>query len=56
MKKYKVKAYYTVYCYAEIEAENEEQAWIIAENMDGGSFKQEDIGDWEIDYVLEIKE
>lgn len=56
MKKYKVKAYYTTYCYAEIEADNEDQAWQIAEDMDGGEFKQADTGDWEIDYVMEIKQ
>ena len=34
MKKYKVKIYYSGFCTYEIEAENEEQAIILAQNLE----------------------
>ena len=56
MKKYKVTATYVVVCEAIIEAPFEEEAWAIANETDGGQFKQIDSGDWEIEDVKEIKE
>ena len=38
MKKFKEQASYVTYCTAEVEAENEDEAYQIACNMDGGNF------------------
>jgi hypothetical protein len=55
MKTFKVVvssiSYYTV----EIEAENDDEAWDIARDMDGGDFEAEDVGDWEIYSVSEVE-
>ena len=57
MKTYRIKAIYTSYCTAEIEAENEEQAHAIAQEMDGSEFEPaEHAGDWRIYDVVEIDE
>jgi hypothetical protein len=56
MNKFKVHASYITFCTVEIEAENEDEAYRIACEMDGGDFTQDNQGDWEIDYVKEIKE
>jgi hypothetical protein len=57
MKKYKITAYYYTYCYAEVEATDEDQAYDIARDMDGGSFSSSaDKGDWRIVGVEEIEE
>ena len=57
-KKFKVTAVYTSYCTAEIEAESEEQAYEIAQDMDGGLFDPIGQGDdsWRIYDVEEFKE
>lgn len=58
MKKYRVVASYITYCTAEIEAENRDEAWLIAKSMDGGSFDADQYGgdDWEIEQIEEIVE
>lgn len=57
MKKYKITAYYYTYCYAEVEATDEDQAYDIARDMDGGSFSSSaDRGDWRIVGVEEIEQ
>lgn len=59
MKKYRVTASYTVYCYATVEAEDEDQASEIAWEMDGGDFEPEldaGVSDWHIGEVREIVE
>ena len=56
MKTYKVTATYTVYCETEIEAENEEKAYEIARELDGGVFEQIDndgLSDWRIYSISE---
>ena len=58
MKKFKVTAAYTVYCTAEVEAENKDQAFMIAVEMDGGSFEPDNgdgLGDWRIYDVTETE-
>ena len=56
MKKYKVTACYYTYCTAVVEAETEDEAYNIAQEMDGGSFKESgELGDWHINDVQEIK-
>lgn len=55
MRTYKVTAQYTTYVYQFIEAENDEQAWDIAQELDGGSFKDSGYGDWDICSVDEEK-
>jgi hypothetical protein len=54
MNKYRVHASYISYCYIDIDADSEEQAWELAENTDGGDFKQTELGDWKIDGVAEV--
>jgi hypothetical protein len=57
MKNYKVTACYTVYCYATVEAKNEDEAYALAKEMDGGDFEMEEdygLSDWHIDSVHEI--
>ena len=56
MAKFKVVASYTSYCMVEIEAEDEDQAWEIANDMDGGSFEPTDnpCGNWYITDVQEV--
>jgi hypothetical protein len=57
MKKFKVTACYYTYCTAEVEAEDEDQAYDIARDMDGGDFTpSENNFDWHINNVEEIKE
>jgi len=57
MKKFKVTACYYTYCTAEVEAEDEYQAYDIARGMDGGDFTpSKDNFDWHINDVVEIKE
>ena len=55
MKKFKVTAHYITYLYAEIEAEDIDEAWKKAKEMDGGQFKQcQDVADdWSVDDVYE---
>jgi hypothetical protein len=58
MKQYKVTACYTVYCYATVEAENKDEAYVIAKQMDGGDFVMEHdtgLSDWHIDSVHEVR-
>lgn len=57
MQQYKVTASYTVYCYARIEANSEDEAYALAKQMDGGDFEVEpDMGqsDWHIDSIVEV--
>ncbi len=56
MPKFIVRASYITYLTAEIEAENEDEAHEIAQNMDGASFDRTDLDDWNIDAVEEITE
>ena len=56
MKTYLVTASYMTYLRAFIEAENDDHAEDIAYELDGGSYKEEGLGDWEIDSVTEVKE
>ena len=57
MKKFKVTASYITYCTAEVIAEDEDQAYEIARDMDGGDFTaSRENFDWHISQVTEIKE
>jgi hypothetical protein len=53
MKKYKVIARSISYLDKVIEAENEEQAWQIANEMDGDEFSYSFATDWDIYSVTE---
>lgn len=55
MKTYQVLASYTTYCTVFIDAESADQAHDIATNMDGGDFKQDGYGDWNIDQVIDFQ-
>ena len=54
MKKFRVVASYVTYCTAEVEAEDEDQAYKIATHMDGGEFSYQATDDWDINQVEEI--
>jgi hypothetical protein len=57
LKKYKVRACYTVHCYAIVEAASEEEAYFAAIEMDGGEFDAEEdcgLSDWSIENVAEV--
>jgi len=55
MKKFKVVASSISYYTVEIEAENDDEAWDLARDMEGGDFEAEDTGDWEIYSVSEVQ-
>ena len=56
MPKFKVIAVYYTYCTAEVEAENVEQAYEIAQDLDGDAFKpSNEHFDWHINEVTEIE-
>ena len=44
------------YEYIDVEADSKEDALEIGMNTDGGDFKQTDLGDWNIDFVTEVKQ
>jgi hypothetical protein len=55
MKKFKVRASYISTCETIVEAEDEDQAYAIAKDLDGGCFDVRLAGDdWQIDRVTEI--
>jgi hypothetical protein len=57
VKTYQVFASYRVYLVAEVEAENEDEAYLKAKELDGGDFEQDGsdgLGDWSIDEILEV--
>jgi hypothetical protein len=56
MKTFKATACFTEYCTVEFEAEDEDQAYEMAREMDGGSFTNTDRGDWRIVDVEEIEQ
>ena len=53
VKKYRVIASYVVYCDTIIEAENKDEAYDMATQMDGTSFDYNGHEDWSIDEVIE---
>ena len=55
MKTYKVIASSISYYTIEIQAENEDEAWMQAKYADGSDFAPDGDGDWEISSVSEIK-
>jgi len=56
MKKFKVIASYATYVCTIVEAETEDEAHAIAEDMDGGLFTPlDELGDWYIVDVHEVK-
>lgn len=59
MKTYKAIASYTTYLYVMVEAENEDEAYEIASDMDGGEFEPlhgDDMSDWTINEIEEVKQ
>lgn len=55
LKTYKVIASYQTICETTIEAENEDEAFLIAKDLDGGIFKSNiDQDDWNIERVEEV--
>lgn len=47
MAKFRVWAASISYCYLDVEAEDEDKAKEIAEEVDGGEFHEDCFGDWE---------
>jgi hypothetical protein len=56
MKKFKVKASYTMFVETIIDAHDLDEAKDIAYEMDGGDFVYEGKGDWNIDDIREVTE
>ena len=59
MKKFKVIASYRVHVHAFVEANNEDEAYQIAYDMDGGDFENDrgdDLSDWSLDDAIEVTE
>lgn len=56
MKTYKVTANYIVYLEHVIMAKDEDEAFKIAQELDGGEFRQVSEDDWRIDDVEEIEQ
>jgi len=54
MKTYKVVAACTSYVYCLVKAEDEQQAWDKAREIDGGDFDDAGYGSWIIDSVDEV--
>ncbi len=55
MPKFKVTAAYYTYCTAVVEADDVQQAYKIAKEMDGADFKESnELSDWTIHEVTEI--
>jgi len=56
MKKFKITGSYVTYCTLIVNAHNEDEAWAIALDTDGGDFEaSKDCSDWQISEVVEIK-
>lgn len=56
MKTYKVTASYRTFCTVEIEAQDQDQAYDIAKELDGSVFECDtNPSDWEIEYVEETE-
>lgn len=56
MPKFKATAVYYTYCTVEIEAENADQAHVMAKYIDGGDFTPSNENfDWHINQVTEIE-
>ena len=54
MTTYRILASYVSYVHADIEANNIEEAKEIAYNMDGSDFKNDGLGDWNIDQIIDV--
>ena len=55
MKKYKIKATMYTYLQAEIEAENEQDAWEVANDLDGDMFTEVPFtGGWDVTDLVEV--
>jgi len=54
MKTFKVVAASTSYVYCLVKAEDEQQAWDKAREIDGGDFDDAGYGSWIIDTVEEV--
>lgn len=53
---FKVYATYTVCLSAEVEADNSQDAYEKAKELDGGEFKELSLGDWTIESDPELME
>jgi hypothetical protein len=51
MTKYRILASSVEYLYLDIEAENLDEARQIAYDSDGGDYKSQGLGDWQIDSI-----
>lgn len=57
MKTYKIRVTMTTYLETEIEAEDQDQAWETALNMDGDAFTEvPHSGGWEVTDAIELSE
>jgi hypothetical protein len=61
MPKFRVIASYLTFCELELEADNEDEAWELAREADGGDFEPlkgrwQELNDWHLDSINEVKE
>jgi len=55
MKKFKVRASYVSTCETIIEAKDQDEAYVVAKDLDGGCFDVRlAADDWQIDHVTEV--
>jgi len=54
MKTFKVVVASTSYVYCLVQAEDKQQAWDKAREIDGGDFEDAGYGDWKIESVSEV--
>lgn len=54
MPKFKVTAKFVTLCTIEIDADDENDAYLKAKELDGGDFEPWQHGDWEISSVVEV--
>jgi hypothetical protein len=56
MKTYRVTASSIQYYYVDVEADSENDAWLMAKDMDGADFTPDGYGDWDVIMAHECKE
>lgn len=54
-KTYRVTASSIQYYYVDVEAYSENDAWLLAKELDGGDFTRDGTGDWEVISAHELR-
>lgn len=56
MPRFIAYASFVIYSEIEIEAENKEQAYLLAKDIDGADYKHSGYGDWNVDEIYEVQD